>query len=202
MVRLWTPLRQGHEWAIFLKFSPDGLGRAHAGDRYNLAVHFSIRPSHPADFETLWSIDQACFPPDQAYSRLELDHYMRRRGSFTLIAEAQTTPGIPEILGFVVAEANARRQGHIITIDVLNHVRRSGIGSSLLGSAESRLRDAGCSAVFLETAVDNDPALRFYKRHEYFVDKTIPRYYNGVLDAFRMRKDLPQMAAAGYLPSQ
>ena len=44
-------------------------------------------------------------------------------------------------------------------------------------AAEERLRAQGCASVFLETAVDNLPALKFYKRRGYFVLKTIPRYY-------------------------
>jgi ribosomal protein S18 acetylase RimI-like enzyme len=49
---------------------------------------------------------------------------------------------------------------------------------------------AGCNVVVLETAVNNASALMFYKRHRYFVEKTVPRYYNNTLDALQMRKDL------------
>jgi ribosomal protein S18 acetylase RimI-like enzyme len=50
-------------------------------------VTFCIRPFQKADFETLWRIDQSCFEPALAYSRPELAFYMRRPGSFTLVAE-------------------------------------------------------------------------------------------------------------------
>jgi ribosomal-protein-alanine N-acetyltransferase len=79
--------------------------------------------------------------------------------------------------------------GHIITIDVVAAARRSGVGSELLREAESRLRAAGSRSVVLETAVDNHSALTFYKRHEYFLVKTIPRYYSNGLDAFVLKKD-------------
>jgi len=147
----------------------------------------TIRPFRMADFETLWRIDQACFPPDQAYSRLELSLYMKRRGAFTLVAETDIPTAIA---GFIVAEANSRGQGHVVTIDVLEGARRGGIGSELLRAAETRLGEDACRNVSLETAVDNEAALLFYKRHGYFVEKTIPLYYNGTLDALLMRKDL------------
>ncbi len=83
-----------------------------------------------------------------------------------------------------------RRAGHIITIDVLPETRRSGIGSSLLQAAEDRLRQAGAIVVELETAVDNAAAIQFYKRKEYFVEKTVRGYYSNQLDALVMRKDL------------
>lgn len=152
------------------------------------AVTLRIRPSKAEDFDTLWKMDQLCFPADQAYSRQELNAYMRRRGAFTLVAESGDVP--PVIAGFIVAEAGARGIGHIVTIDVLSDARRGGVGSRLLEEAERRLHAAGCKAVMLETAVDNESALKFYKHHRYFVEKTVPRYYNNTLDALQMRKDL------------
>ena len=160
---------------------------------------FTIRDFDPADFDTLWNIDQACFPPGISYSRTELKVYMRRRGSFTLVAVNDATVGsegkkktpgsLPAIAGFIVAEPG-RTSGHIITIDVVAPARRFGVGSLLLSSAESRLRDAQCRSVQLETAVDNISALSFYKRHGYSVVKTYPRYYSNGVDALVLLKNL------------
>src|SRR5215467_12509916 len=58
--------------------------------RYNCRVTFRVRAFHKSDFDTLWRIDQACFEPRLAYSRFELAVYMRRPGSFTLVADAGT----------------------------------------------------------------------------------------------------------------
>ena len=96
----------------------------------------------------------------------------------------------PSILGFIVAEASRRGMGHIMTIDVVSAARRFGVGSKLLAAAEERLQRAGVTQVFLEAAVDNQADLAFYKRHGYFVVKTIPRYYSNGLDAFVLQKDL------------
>ncbi len=155
---------------------------------------FHIRQFDPADFDTLWQIDQACFDPQLAYSRKELAFYMRRPGSFTLVAEdgddtAPTNGRAPSILGFVVAEAR-RKVGHVITIDVVDEARRTGVGSALLQSAEDRLRHAGVAAVALETPVNNEAAIRFYKQKGYFVEKTVAGYYSNQMDALVMAKDL------------
>ena len=80
--------------------------------------------------------------------------------------------------------------GRIITIDVAPDVRRTGLGSLLMQTAEDRLKNLGCPLVILEVAVDNAAAIKFYRRHGYSVVKTIPRYYLGSLDALRMAKDL------------
>src|SRR5580693_5935173 len=101
--------------------------------RYNGGVLFRIRQFEKADFDTLWRIDQACFDPQLAYSRPEMAFYMRRPGSFTLVAEGDgggNNGAAPSsILGFIVAETR-RKTGHIITIDVIADVRRAGVGSA------------------------------------------------------------------------
>ena len=65
----------------------------------------------------------------------------------------------------------------------------------MMEAAEQRLRSEGCHSIFLETAVDNESAISFYKRLGYTVLRTLPRYYMGDLDAFLMGKrllDVPQ----------
>jgi ribosomal-protein-alanine N-acetyltransferase len=156
-------------------------------------VPFAIRDFQPDDFDTLWRMDQECFPPGIAYSRPELKSYLRHRDSFTLVAHEVACEDTPDakdgkIAGFIVAHSAST--GHIITIDVLPAARRSGIGSLLLPAAEDRLRAAGSKAVGLETAVDNLPALSFYKRHGYSVVRTWPRYYSTGVDALVLKKNL------------
>jgi ribosomal protein S18 acetylase RimI-like enzyme len=166
-------------------------------------VRFRIRQFKKADFRTLWRIDQACFEPQLAYSQAELDFYMRRPGSFTLVAQDVVKEDVAEedgykedtdidesgILGFVVAE-NRRRTGHIITIDVVEKARRSGVGSALMQAAEEKLLRAGATSVALETPVNNAAAIRFYKSEGYFVEKTVAAYYSNQMDALVMSKAL------------
>jgi ribosomal-protein-alanine N-acetyltransferase len=181
--------------------------------RYNGPVSFVIRDFQQGDFDTLWRIDQTCFPAGISYTREELRFYMRRRAAFTLVAasaasevEAKEEEAEVQIdsalggtrppslasatIGFIVAEAAARARGHIITIDVIAAARRFGVGSLLLRAAEDRLITTGCRAVELETAVDNISALSFYKRHGYSVIKTFPRYYSNGVDALVLEKTL------------
>ena len=152
-------------------------------------MSFLIRDFKSEDFETLWRMDQACFPPGISYSRRELNLYMRRKGSFTLVAA--DTDGT--IAGFIVAHGGTT--GHIITIDVVAEARRAGVGSLLLRAAEDRLERSGVKAVGLETAVDNAAALSFYERHGYSVVRTWPRYYSDGVDALVLTKHLDSRTA-------
>ncbi len=157
-------------------------------------MRFTVRDHRPEDFTTLWEIDQACFSPGIAYSQYELNAYMRRWASFTLVAEEaadnKSNQATAHVMGFLVAESGRRGVGHVITIDVRPETRQSGVGSALLAAAEARLRAAKNSAVRLETAVDNASALAFYKHHGYDVIKTIPRYYSNGVDALLLEKNL------------
>jgi ribosomal-protein-alanine N-acetyltransferase len=166
-----------------------------SSERYNVGVAFTLRDSKlrnfklrdfaPEDFETLWRLDQNCFPPGISYSKPELRSYLRRPGSFTLVA---TDIERGTVAGFIVVQDGAT--GHVITIDVDPSARRAGVGSLLLQAAEDRLRSMGSRAVGLETAVDNVAALAFYKRHGYNVVRSWPRYYSNGVDALVMKKYL------------
>src|SRR5262245_25712831 len=122
-----------------------------------------LRDATSADFETLWQIDQRCFPPGIAYSKEELRGFMTQPDAFTLIASHNgATAGFLVINFEEVGRAGKsvidRKTGHVITIDVLPEVRRTGIGSELLAVAERRLQDFRCQSLLLETAVNNESA--------------------------------------------
>jgi ribosomal-protein-alanine N-acetyltransferase len=150
-----------------------------------IASEFRFREYRPADLESLWRLDQRCFTPEIAYSRRELEYYLRNRTKICIVAEAAE-----KLAGFILGHRDARGFGHIVTIDVDADFRRSGLGSQLIARLEDRFRAAGCGNAVLEVAVDNRAALDFYKKHGYTTMKTLPRYYPGGLDGLLMGKRL------------
>lgn len=162
---------------------------------------FNIREYRAADFDCLWHIDQGCFPPGIAYTQMELNGFIMRRNAITLVGEFQAAPERAElepsscdrerIAGFVVAHPVRRKYGRILTLDVVSRARRFGLATRLMTACEDRLRALGCGEVYLETAVDNEAALRLYRKLGYEVLRTIPDYYaSHSLDAFQMGKRL------------
>jgi [ribosomal protein S18]-alanine N-acetyltransferase len=155
----------------------------------------ALRPYQPDDFETLFKIDKACYPPRIAYSRRELRAFLGDPGAECVVAEVEN-----QIAGFIIAEAEARPQraitGHIITIDVLEPYRRSGIGSLLISAAEERMAARGAKQVELETARNNDAAIAFWQKHGYRTRGVYEHYYPGGMDAFSMVKSLRSDAQA------
>jgi ribosomal-protein-alanine N-acetyltransferase len=153
----------------------------------------TIRPFRAVDFDRLWEIDQLCFPPGIAYTQMDLSGFMMQRNAITLVAEIEATQydaSTDNILGFAVAQP-IRKVGRILTLDILPEARRLGLGSRLMKESEDRLLQVGCSEVYLETAVNNEVALRLYHKLGYRVIRTLPDYYpSHSLDAFLMGKQL------------
>jgi len=156
-------------------------------DRGGGFIPLTIREYRDEDFHRICEIDGICFPTGIAYSTEEMKSFVRSRRSITLVAEDK---GL--LVGFVIAAVEPGRFGHIITIDVLPAFQSKGIGSSLLAEVEGRLARQGVLAIYLETAVDNSPAIRFYEKHGYVVIRRLKGYYLQKLDAFLMMKNLLQ----------
>ena len=154
-------------------------------------VEFVIRPYRAADFDRLWEIDQICFPPGIAYSQMDLTGFVTRRNAITLVAEFAegAKEARPEnIAGFAVAQPS-RQTGRILTLDVVPEARRFGLGSRLMQECEARLKARGCTAVYLETAVNNEAGLKLYQKLGYRILRTLPEYYHAQkLDAFLLGK--------------
>ncbi len=143
-----------------------------------------IRPYESEDFDTLYLIDQACYPPGIAYSKRTLRWFLRHPGAECLVAEADA-----QIAGFVVAHRQGER-GHIITLDVLESFRRRGMGTALLRAIEHALAAREVRQVELETATDNHAAIAFWQKHGYRARGVFKRYYLGRVDAYWMEKSL------------
>lgn len=154
-------------------------------------ITFTIRDYRSADFDRLWHIDQLCFPPGIAYTQMDLSGFITRRNAITLVGEFQSGVADDPIAGFVIAQPVRRKYGRILTLDILPQARRFGLATQLMNASEERLRALGCSEIYLETAVDNEAALRLYRKLGYQVLRTLPEYYSShALDAFQMFKRL------------
>jgi ribosomal-protein-alanine N-acetyltransferase len=93
--------------------------------------------------------------------------------------------------GFIIAHPVRGKAGRILTLDIVPAARRLGLASLLMQECEHRLRGFGCNQVYLETAVNNEPALRLYRKLGYQILRTLPGYYaTHSLDAFLMGKPL------------
>lgn len=165
-------------------------------------MQFNLRDYRAADFERLWQIDQLCFPQGISYTQMELSGFITRRNAITLVADcaelrydhaelSETVAGIRTTAGFIIAHPVRGKAGRILTLDIVPAARRMGLASLLMDECERRLRSFDCKEIYLETAVNNEPALRLYRKLGYQILRTLPDYYaTHSLDAFLMGKPL------------
>lgn len=84
------------------------------------------------------------------------------------------------------------RAVEIVSLDSVAEGR--GVGSALLGAAESRALDEGASRLWLLTTNDNLSALRFYQRRRWRIVAVHP----GAVDwARRLKTSIPRIGEAG-----
>jgi [ribosomal protein S18]-alanine N-acetyltransferase len=148
----------------------------------------TLRSYEPHDFAALHKLDQACFPPGISYSKTTLRYFLTMASADCVVA---TEDG--HVAGFIVSEENPPL-AHILTLDVAETHRRHGVGTVLLRELEANLPARGVRTILLETAIENEAAVAFWKRHGYRIEAVLKRYYLGRLDAYEMRKFLPAPA--------
>jgi len=149
-----------------------------------------IREYEARDFTTIHKLDQQCFVPGISYSKWSLQYFLSLPSACCLLAEDEK-----KVAGFVLAETHPPL-AHIITLDVSPAHRRKSVGTLLLAAMEKHFAFHGAETVLLETAVDNEPAIAFWKHHGYCTEAVRKRYYLGRIDAFEMRKRLPRQQNA------
>jgi ribosomal-protein-alanine N-acetyltransferase len=150
----------------------------------------TLRSYEPHDFAALYKLDQSCFPAGISYSKTTLRYFLTLASADCVVAEDGG-----HIVAFIVSEENPPL-AHIITLDVDAKHRRRGIASALLTTLESNLAARDVRCILLETAIDNEPAVAFWKRRGYRIEATLKRYYLGRIDAYEMRKILPAASKA------
>ena len=145
----------------------------------------TLRPYEPHDFAALHRLDQACFPAGISYSKTTLRYFLTISSADCILAADGK-----QIAGFILTEENPPL-AHVITLDVAETHRRHGVGSALLAESEKNLTLRGVRSILLETAIENEAGVAFWKRHGYRIEAILKCYYPGKLDAYEMRKILP-----------
>lgn len=154
----------------------------------------ALRAYEPHDFAALHRLDQACFPAGISYSKTTLHYFLNLASADCVVAV-----DVARIVGFILTEENPPL-AHVITLDVAESHRRQRIGTALLTESERNLARRGVRTILLETAIENEAAVVFWKGHGYRIEAVLKRYYLGRLDAYEMRKILA--SADKSTPSQ
>jgi ribosomal-protein-alanine N-acetyltransferase len=142
-----------------------------------------IRDFRPEDFETIYEIDQICFPADIAFSRKDFVFCFSHPKSIAFLAEERSG-----VAGFVLARIENRSSAHVLTLDVVPEMRGRGVGMQLMNRLHETLQEQGIRVSLLEVGIQNIRAQRLYEKLGYEVQGLLRGYYRGREDAFRMRR--------------
>lgn len=149
----------------------------------------SFRAATLRDIDALLALENACYPPHQAYSRAEY-RYALATARAVNIAWCDD-----EIVGFVGAFYHSGwRVGHVFTVNVHPKARGQGLGKRLMGECERELLERGMQRVILEVNVDNKGAIALYDACGYERRQRLADYYTQYEnnDAFLYAKEFAQ----------
>lgn len=140
------------------------------------------REAAPADAPALAALHAAAFPPAQAWGPDAIALLLAMPGAFGLWREGA---------GLVLAR-RAADEAEILTVAVVPDARRRGHGTALLRDVMAVARAGGATAMFLEVAAGNAPALALYARAGFAQVGRRRRYYADGADALVLRRELAE----------
>lgn len=153
-----------------------------------------MRDATIADLDALLALENACYPPRQAYMREEYRYALKDARAVNLAFEEDG-----RIVGFAGAfHHRAWRVGHVYTVNVHPSQRGKGLGKRLMAALEKRLAELGMRKVVLEVNVDNAAAIALYEACGYAQLQRLKDYYTQYEnnDAWLYEKALTPNASA------
>lgn len=145
-----------------------------------------VRRAGWPDLPGVYRLHSLCFP--HRYSRWRFVGYqLSPRGAILVV------DGEDGLSGYVVATLSTLLRppavtGEVISLAVAPSQRRRGIGRALLEAACAETVRWGMSEVYLQVAVDNEPALALYRQAGFETVERLRHYYVGGGDAWLMRR--------------
>lgn len=134
----------------------------------------TFRDATAADLDVLLALENACYPPNQAYSREEYRYSLTKAKALNVLWEDEKG----NVTGFVGAfHHRTWRLGHVYTVNVHPSERGKGLGMRLMDECHRRLEEMGMRAVVLEVNVDNHAAIKLYEKAGYRLVRRLPDYY-------------------------
>jgi len=139
-------------------------------------IRWMIRGDTPA----VLNIEAASF--ENPWSEDELTRTLRHREVIGMVAELAD-----EVVGVMIYELHKNRL-HLINFAVAPHVRRQGIGSTMIEKLVSKLSHDRRNRIMLEVRESNLAALLFFKSQGFRAIKILRDYYEDTTeDAYLMQ---------------
>jgi len=157
-------------------------------------ARYTIRRFTLEDLQSVIYINKTCLPEN--YTPDFFVYHFKEFPEGFLVAEMNKT-----IVGYIMTRLDRgfdyysshrapAEKGHVISLAVLPHARRRGVGEGLLRKAIEAMEGRGVKEVYLEVRVSNTPAINLYHRLGFKIVKRVPGYYADGEDAYVMSLQL------------
>ena len=148
-----------------------------------------IRKARLQDLNSLVTIENAAFQTDR-FSRRSFRYLLTRANAETLVYENEG-----RVCGYVLVLFHTGTSlARMYSLAVSPELGGQGIGTELIGAAESLALAHDCITLRLEVRLDNANAIRRYEKLGYRQFGRMPDYYEDHMEALRFEKRLvPQL---------
>ena len=148
-------------------------------------MSYSVRDIDLADLDQILAIEVELFGTTAWNRDLFLDEISRIPGTrwYQVLEIAN------QIIGYV-GMATMGTTADIQTIAVIPNQQRHGYGAMLLDLAIAEARHRGITEVFLEVAVENEPAIKLYESFGFTQISIRPNYYGPRKNAYVMMRQV------------
>ena len=164
------------------------------GKEISQKAEYIIREFRLEDLHNVIYINRTCLPEN--YTPDFFIYHFREFPEGFLVAEMNG-----KVVGYIMTRVDRgfdyysshrafAEKGHIISIAVLPHARRKGIGEALLRRAVESVKKRGVKEVYLEVRVSNTPAINLYHKLGFKIARRVPKYYADGEDAYVMSLQL------------
>ncbi|MDZ4760697.1 MAG: N-acetyltransferase [Alphaproteobacteria bacterium] len=145
----------------------------------------AVRAARLNDIESVERIEAASFVADRL-SRRSLSHHIASETCDVLVAELNL-----DVVGYgLVFYRRTTRIARLYSIATAPEARGSGIARALIDACEAAGSRRGCSVLRLEVRIDNDAAIRLYRKLGYVQFGRHENYYEDGSPALRLEKPL------------
>ena len=147
----------------------------------DLSIEFYSSSFLPA----MQKLEKICFPPDQAFDRRTLLHFMNDYDSVTLCMNRSAD----NMIGFLIFSEVDSAIWELMTIEIDPAERGKGFGFLLLSEGMAEVETRKPKAIVLHVSTENKPAIELYRKFGFHIVKSVRNYYNGGQSAFLMQKE-------------
>ncbi|UCF13115.1 MAG: ribosomal protein S18-alanine N-acetyltransferase [Thermoplasmatales archaeon] len=144
---------------------------------------FEIRHVQPEDIFPVIKIAFETLP--ERYSPEVFNRFYESFPEGFLIAEKHH-----KVIGFIVGIKTSNEAARITMLSVNKNYRKKGIGSTLLTQFLKEMTLQNIKQVELEVRINNDVAIKFYKKHGFDIIETVSSFYQTGEDAYIMKRVL------------